>query len=49
MKTYTCADYRQEMILAGLRKQLCRADLSENEKKMLEAQIRKIEEEMGLA
>ena len=37
------------MMLAGLRKQLAEADLSDSERKRLENQIRKIEEDMGLA
>lgn len=48
MKRYTCADYRQEMILAGLRKQLADPHLSDAEKKVLEDQVRRLEAEMGL-
>ncbi len=48
MKQYTCNDYRQEMMLAGLRKQLANPDLCESEKKDLENQIRQLESEMGL-
>ena len=48
MNRYTCNDYRQEMILAGLRKQLAESRLSESEKKRLETQIRELEAEMGL-
>jgi hypothetical protein len=48
MKRYTCNDYRQEMMLAGLRKQLANPDLDESEKKQLEEQIRQLEAEMGL-
>jgi hypothetical protein len=48
MKRYTCNDYRQEMMLAGLRKQLANANLDESEKKQLEEQIRQLEAEMGL-
>ena len=45
---YTCNDYRREMILVGLKKQLTRGDLSEGEKGKLELEIRKIEAEMEL-
>ncbi len=48
MKRYTCNDYRQEMILAGLRKQLAAAHLSESEKKRLQEQIRQLEADMGM-
>jgi hypothetical protein len=48
MKRYTCNEYRQEMMLAGLRKQLANPDLDESEKKHLEQQIRQLEAEMGL-
>ena len=48
MKPYTCSDYRQEMILAGLRRQLAQSNLGEAEKKRLEEQIRRVESEMGM-
>lgn len=48
MKPYTCNDYRQEMILAGLRKQLADPHLSKKEKKQLLELIRQIEIDMGL-
>jgi hypothetical protein len=48
MKRYTCNDYRQEMMLAGLRKQLANPDLDESEKKHLEQHIRQLETEMGI-
>lgn len=48
MKPYTCNDYRQEMILAGLQRQLARPDLTDAEKKHLKEQIRKLEAEMGM-
>ena len=48
MKRYTCNDYRQEMMLAGLRKQLAERRLSEAEKEALEEQIHRLEVEMGL-
>lgn len=48
-KPYTCSDYRQEMILAGLRRRLADPSLSEEEKASLLRQIRRLEEEMGMA
>lgn len=48
MKKYTCNDYRQEMILVGLRKQLADAELSKAERDRLKEQIRQIEAEMAL-
>lgn len=48
MGKYTCNDYRAEMILVGLRQRLNKPDIREDEKKELQAEIRKIEKEMGL-
>ena len=48
MKNYTCNDYRQEMILVGLKKQLADPGLSEEAIRWLREQIQRIEEEMGL-
>jgi hypothetical protein len=48
MKRYTCSDYRQEMMLAGLRRQLSDPQLSEADRKTLEERIRRLEVEMGL-
>lgn len=48
MKRYTCNDYRQEMMLAGLRKQLAEAPLSKSRKERLEKEIRRLEADMGL-
>lgn len=48
MKTYTCSDYRQEMILLSLKRRLAQAGLSENEKRRLEEQIRNLEADMGM-
>ncbi len=47
-KRYTCNEYRQEMILVGLRKQLGNPRLSKEEKDQLEKQIRQLEAEMEL-
>ena len=46
---YTCEDYRQEMMLAGLRKQLADPHLGEREKEKLAEQIQQLEIEMGMA
>ena len=48
MKPYTCTDYRKEMMLAGLRKQLANPDLPAEQKRQLEAEIERLEEEIGL-
>ena len=48
MKRYTCNDYRMEMMLAGLRKQLADPHLSEEDRQKLQEHIRHLEVEMGL-
>ena len=48
MKRYTCNDYRQEMILTGLRKQLADPALSESQRQWLEKEIKRLEAKMGL-
>jgi hypothetical protein len=45
---YTCSDYRQEMILLGLRKQLNDDCLSDKEQQQVLDQIEKLEEKMGM-
>ena len=45
--TYTCNEYREEMILAGLRKQLSRKDLSAQERQKIEKEVTRLEKEMG--
>ncbi len=45
---YTCNSYRQEMILAGLRKRPAGDTLSAQERQAIQEQIRKLEQEMGL-
>ena len=45
---YTCQEYRQEMILASLRRRLEDGALGEEEKEMLRQQIETLEKEMGL-
>ena len=48
MPQYTCREYREEMLLMGLRRQLSKSDLSEGEKKRLEDEIRRLEEKMDM-
>ncbi len=48
MKQYTCTDYRQEMMLAGLRKQLADPDISADQKERLKLEIKRLEAEIGL-
>jgi len=47
-KPYTCSDYRQEMILVGLKMRLQQAGLNEEERHRLLQEIEKLENEMGL-
>jgi len=46
--TYTCSDYRLEMILLGIRRRLHEEELLEDEKERLLKEIRKIEAEMEM-
>lgn len=46
--TYTCTDYRLEMILLGLTRRLSEEKLSEEERRLLLEEIRRIEIQMGL-
>jgi hypothetical protein len=48
MSNYTCNDYREEMILVGLRKRLNRPGITKEEKEELLEEIKKIEQQMGL-
>ena len=45
---YTCSDYRQEMILLGLKKQLNDDCLTDKEQQLVLDQIEKLEEKMGI-
>ncbi|NNK86498.1 MAG: hypothetical protein HKO91_13210 [Desulfobacterales bacterium] len=45
---YTCSDYRQEMILLGLKNRLSCKDLSEEERRNLVEEIKKIETVMDM-
>ena len=47
-ENYTCSDYRQEMILLGLRKQLNDARLTKEERQQVLDQIERLEEKMGM-
>lgn len=45
---YTCADYRSEMILNGLRQRLNQADLTEKERQKIIREINGLEAAMGM-
>ena len=45
---YNCKDYRQEMVLAGLRGRLQKEDLTEEERDAIVKEIRKLESAMGM-
>lgn len=45
---YTCADYRQEMMLLGLRRRLAAKDLSEAERRRIAERIRELERRLGM-
>ena len=49
VRRYTCKDYREEMVLVGLRKQLADPNLKEAEKNRLLEQIQQLENDMGLS
>ncbi|MEW5733531.1 MAG: hypothetical protein AB1921_01680 [Thermodesulfobacteriota bacterium] len=46
--TVACADYRKEMMLAGLRRRLQNSDLADRERRELTAEIAKLEIDLGL-
>ncbi|MFN2353674.1 MAG: hypothetical protein ABR512_03990 [Desulfopila sp.] len=46
--TYTCNEYREEMILAALQRRLQREPLSEEERDRLLQEIEVLEQRMGL-
>ncbi len=46
---YTCTDYRKEMMLLSLRLRLQQENLTEKERAALLEEIRKLEQQMGLA
>ena len=45
---YTCAEYRKEMILVHLKKQLNRKNLTQEEKADIDLQIKELEASLGL-
>jgi len=45
---YTCREYREEMLLLGLRRRLAAEDLADTEKRVLEEQIRQLENTMQM-
>ena len=45
---YTCHDYREEMTLLGLKKQLNRPGLSDEERRQIKEEIRKLEVAIGM-
>jgi len=47
-KTYTCNDYREEMRLLGLRKQLNEKKLGKSEKQAVEAEIARLEKALQM-
>ena len=46
---YTCTDYRKEMMLLSLKLRLQQENLTEKERAALIEEIRKLEQQMGLA
>jgi hypothetical protein len=45
---YTCREYREEMVLLGLRRRLAQEDLSEEERRALRARLARLEAEMEM-
>lgn len=45
---YTCRQYREEMVLLGLRKRLSASELTEKERQTIEKEIRRLEAQMGM-
>ena len=45
---YTCADYREEMILVGLRQRLNQVDLTEKEREKIVREINRLETAMDM-
>ncbi len=46
-RQYTCNDYRQEMILLGLRRKLQHPDLPREERKKLTEEVARLEKAIG--
>jgi len=45
---YTCNEYREEMMLLGLKKRLSQGNLSEEEKRAVKEDIKQLESLMGM-
>ena len=45
---YTCTEYRQEMILLGLKRQLEDPELPESERMRIAEKVRELEQQMGM-
>ena len=45
---YTCSEYREEMLLLGLRRRLHTGDISDEERERLKARIKDLESSMGM-
>jgi len=43
LQPYTCSDYRQEMMLLGLKNRLSNENLSDEEKRNLVQEVKKLE------
>ena len=46
--TYTCNEYREEMILVNLHKRLQQEGLAEEDRQKIQKEIERLEEQMGL-
>jgi hypothetical protein len=47
-RKYTCSDYREEMILLGLKRRLNEEDLGADERREIAKEIEDIEKKMGI-
>jgi hypothetical protein len=47
-RNYTCNEYREEMILLGLRRQLQQPGLTDDERKRLEEEVSRLERLIGM-
>lgn len=45
---YTCTEYREEMVLLGLKRRLADPALPEKERQVLKERISRLEQEMGM-
>ncbi len=45
---YTCGDYRQEMVLLALKKRLVEEDMTPEARRVMEEEVARLEEEMGM-